>query len=87
MTNIAVNSAVKLYGDGVLIPMEKLTVSEDFTYFMDKVPGAFVFLGCGNEELGIYANHNDKFMVDEKALHKGAALYAQFALDFLDIEN
>ncbi|MBV7274090.1 amidohydrolase [Clostridiaceae bacterium UIB06] len=85
LTDIAINSAIKLYGNEILIPMEKLTVSEDFTYFMDKIPGAFAFLGCGNEKIGIYSNHNNKFMVDENALHKGSALYAQFALDFLNM--
>jgi len=29
------------------------------------------------------SNHNDKFTVDEDVLHRGSALYAQFAYDFL----
>ncbi len=84
LADIAIKSAKKLYGEHSLVPMDKLTVSEDFTYYMDKVPGVFAFLGGGNKELGIYENHNDKFMIDENSLNMGAALYAQFAIDFLN---
>ena len=81
---LAHDAAVKLYGEESLTTMPKLTGSEDFAYFMDKVPGFFGFLGCANKEIGAcYSNHNDKFKVDETVLHRGSALYAQFAVDFL----
>ena len=52
---------------------------------MEKVPGFYGFIGTKNEEKGIiYPNHNDKFTVDEEVLHRGSALYAQFAHDFLE---
>jgi amidohydrolase len=84
LTDIAIKSAKKLYGENSLVAMDKLTVSEDFTYYMDKIPGVFAFIGGGNKKLGIYENHNDKFMIDENSLNMGAALYAQFAIDFLN---
>lgn len=84
LNRLAHDAAVKLYGEESLTTMPKLTGSEDFAYFMDKVPGFFGFLGCANEEIGVcYSNHNDKFKVDETVLHRGSALYAQFAVDFL----
>lgn len=84
LNRLAHDAAVKLYGEESLTIMPKLTGSEDFAYFMDKVPGFFGFLGCANEEIGAcYSNHNDKFKVDETVLHRGSALYAQFAVDFL----
>lgn len=84
LTNLAINSAEKLYGEQCLVSMEKLMVGEDFTFYLDKVPGVFAFLGGGNENLGIYANHSDKFIIDEDSLHMGAGLYTQFAIDFLN---
>lgn len=84
LTDIAIKSAKKLYGQHSLVPMDKLTVSEDFTYYMDKVPGVFAFIGGGNKKIGIYENHNDKFIIDESSLNMGTALYAQFAVDFLN---
>jgi len=59
--------------------------SEDFSYFADQVPSVFGFLGSRNEAAGLTAsNHNDRYSVDESCLHKGAAMYAQFAADFLE---
>ena len=84
LNRIARTAAVKLYGEEILTDMPRLTGSEDFAYFMEKVPGFYGFIGALNREQKItYSNHSDKFTVDEDALHRGAALYAQFAADFL----
>jgi len=85
INNIVRNAAVKLYGEESLISMPKLMGSEDFAYLAEKVPGFYGFIGCRNEKEGIvYSNHNDKFTVDESVLHRGSALYAQFAYDYLE---
>jgi len=84
LNRIARNAAVKLYGEECLTTMPKLMGSEDFAYFMEKIPGFYGFIGALNKEKGIiYSNHNDKFTVDESVLHRGSALYAQFAYDYL----
>lgn len=84
LNRIARNAAIKLYGEENLTTMPKLMGSEDFAYFMERVPGFYGFIGALNKEKGIiYSNHNDKFDVDESVLHRGSALYAQFAYDFL----
>lgn len=81
---IATNAAMKLYGRESLKEMPTLMGSEDFALFMEKVPGYYGFIGARNEKKGIiYHNHNDKFTVDEDSLERGAALYAQFAYDYL----
>jgi metal-dependent amidase/aminoacylase/carboxypeptidase family protein len=65
--------------------MDSLMGSEDYSLFMEKVPGFFGFIGAKNEEKGIvYSNHHEKFTVDEDSLERGAALAAQFAADFLN---
>lgn len=84
INKIVRQAAVKLYGEESLTQMPKLMGSEDFSMLMDKVPGFYGFIGAINKEEGIiYSNHNDKFTVDESVLHRGSALYAQFAYDFL----
>lgn len=85
INNIVRNAAVKLYGEESLKQMPKLMGSEDFSYLAENVPGFYGFIGTRNADKGyIYTNHNDKFTVDESVLHRGAALYAQFAYDFLE---
>jgi amidohydrolase len=85
INKIVQNAAAKLYGEDSMVKMPMLMGSEDFAYLMEKVPGFYGFIGTKNEEKGIiYPNHNDKFTVDEEVLHRGSALYAQFAHDFLE---
>lgn len=84
ISRIARNAAIKLYGGECLTSMPRLMGSEDFAYLMEKVPGFYGFIGCINRDKGIvYPNHSDKFTVDESVLHRGSALYAQFAYDYL----
>lgn len=85
LNEIARNAAIKLYGEDSLVKMDRLMGSEDFPFLTEKVPGFYGFIGTYNKEKGIiYSNHNDKFTVDEDVLQRGAALYAQFAYDFLN---
>lgn len=87
LTKLAEKSAIKLYGKDVLVPFDKLTGSEDFAYYTEKIPGVFAFIGCRNERIGAkYSNHSDKFKVDEASLQRGSALYAQFVYDYLKDE-
>lgn len=54
---------------------------EDFAYYCEKIPGAFVFLGARNDaKQCVYPHHHPKFNIDEDALASGAALHAQMAL-------
>lgn len=77
-------AARKLYGPQGLGHLAPLMVSEDFAYYSQHVPTLFCFLGGGNPEINaIYPHHNECFRIDEDALPRGAALYAQFALDYL----
>ncbi len=58
---------------------------EDMAYYLQQVPGTFFALGSSDPSLGpTYPNHHPKFDIDENALHVGAALFAQAALDFFN---
>lgn len=84
LAEIARNAVKSLYGEEALGELEVDMGSEDFSYFLDRVPGVYAFIGTRNEKKGLTAkNHNDHYDVDESALKRGAALYAQFAFDFL----
>lgn len=73
-----------LGGDAVQDCPPKLG-AEDFAYYLQRVPGCWMFLGTRNEAQGaIHELHSAKFKVDEAALPLGAALFAAFALRSLD---
>jgi amidohydrolase len=58
---------------------------EDFAYYLEKVPGLFMFLGCGSKARGITAvNHSDRFDMDEACLSIGVDVLKTLALDFLE---
>ncbi|XP_049404393.1 IAA-amino acid hydrolase ILR1-like 4 [Solanum stenotomum] len=58
--------------------------SEDFSVFLEKVPGSLFFLGTKNEKIGaIYPPHNPNFFIDEDVLPIGAAIHATFAYTYL----
>jgi hippurate hydrolase len=61
--------------------------AEDFSYVLQKVPGAMAFLGAvppGNDPASYPQNHSDKVTFDEPALAVGVALYASVALRHLE---
>ena len=88
ISNILKISAEKLYGEEVVTKYEKTPGGEDFAYFTQAVPGALAFVGIRNDEKGINSpHHNETFDMDEEALEMGANLYAQFAIDFLNLKK
>lgn len=80
---VAQKSAKTILGEDCLADLPATTGGEDFSYFMQKVPGAVAMLGTGSEACGAtWPNHSGNFCVDEAQLVKGAMLYAQVAMDF-----
>ena len=60
--------------------------AEDFSYFQQKVPGLFFFLGVtprDQDHTKAPANHSPLFFADESALPVGVRLMTNLALDYL----
>lgn len=70
---IAKKAIAEHFGDGTLQLADRaLFGSEDFSSYQEKIPGSFLFIGCGNEEKGAVWNvHNPHFRIDEAALAVG----------------
>lgn len=57
---------------------------EDFSRYLELVPGVLAFVGTRNPALGAtFAQHSCFYKVDESVLAKGSMLCAQYAVDFL----
>ena len=62
--------------------------SEDFAYYVEKVPGVMMMIGARNEEKGfVNLMHHPKFDFDEDALSIGTKLHIQLAIDYLESIN
>ncbi len=77
-----------LFGDRAWTPLPApIMGAEDFSYVLEKVPGAMFFLGVareGDDWRSACAIHSSRMMVDESVLPRGAALLAGCALRFLE---
>ena len=82
-TELATKSAKKALGEDCLYHQPAVTGGEDFSFFLEKAPGAIAFMGVRNEAKGAcWAQHHCKYDVDEDALINSVKLYVQVALDF-----
>jgi metal-dependent amidase/aminoacylase/carboxypeptidase family protein len=68
------------FADGCIQVIPPIGGGEDFAYFCQSRPGAFVFLGAGSAEGCAYPHHHPRFNIDEAALPHGTALLASIAL-------
>lgn len=82
--DIALAGARKVIGDKAYIG-PGTSASEDFSYYAQKIPAAFMLLGAGDAEDSDlhFMNHHPKFNINEDCLPIGAALEVGVALEFL----
>ena len=74
--------AAEVVGPDNVVESPPMAASEDFSYFLNEIPGAFIFLGAGNAARGITApHHSPEFDIDESVLPRGAELLARLALE------
>jgi len=72
-------------GEENVIIMKATTGGEDFSFFQEKVPGVYFFLGgmtAGNTES--FPHHTPDFMIDESGLLLGVKAFTQISIDYLN---
>jgi amidohydrolase len=73
--------AGELFGEENTIELPNPSMgAEDFAYFLEKIPGAFIWLGVGEDVSGL---HTPTFAFDEEILPLGSALLTALALESL----
>lgn len=83
-TDFASDIAKRLYGEKSVVEADINMGGEDFSLYVEKVPGTFFLLGTGNKEKGTdRPHHNPYFDVDDDALPKGVELLANIVYEFL----
>ncbi|MEJ8545983.1 amidohydrolase [Brevibacillus borstelensis] len=61
--------AAQVFGKEKILPIEPLMGAEDFSYYLQRVPGCFFYVGGGNKEIGAtYPHHHPLFDVDERSM-------------------
>jgi amidohydrolase len=83
LTNQMVPTLERVAGKEKVILVTPTTGGEDFSFFSEKIPGLFLFLGIASEEGKWYPNHSPHFYVDERALLVGVRGLANLTVDYM----
>jgi amidohydrolase len=76
MAKLARRAAVEAVGEANVLPLKTANMgAEDFSYYMEKIPGAYVRFGGQLPGKEGFPAHSSKFDFDEEALAVGAAYY------------
>jgi len=79
-SKLALGVAGELFGEERSVKLANPSMgAEDFAFFLEKVPGAFIWLGVGD----VSGLHTPKFSFDEEILPQGSALLTALALESL----
>jgi amidohydrolase len=73
----------RVAGNGKVSLVPATTGGEDFSYFSEKVPGLFFFLGITPAGGKWVPNHSPYFYVDEKALIVGIRALSNLTVDYM----
>ena len=78
-------AAVKVVGEeGLRTGKEIMTMGgEDFSYFLNKKPGCFIFVGATAEVAEPTPHHHPSFDIDEESLAIGATLWLRLVEEVL----
>ncbi|SEQ43900.1 amidohydrolase [Virgibacillus subterraneus] len=65
----------------------RMAPSDDFAYYLEKIPGSYFFIGCTPKGVtDPYFNHHPKFDIDEDAILIAAKSMGHVACSYLDMD-
>ncbi len=74
-----------LGANNVLSEADRSMGSEDFSYYAQKAPSAFVFFGCGNKNTALnYPLHHPKFSVSDKDIINAVKVFGALCAGFCE---
>ena len=85
MTELVRAAAREVVGAENVVEAPLQMGAEDFSYFLQRVPGAFFFVGSRNEERGLtWGHHHPKFDIDEEVMGHGMETMVRTVLRYFD---
>lgn len=80
--------AKAVFGEEQVQVTPPMMPAEDFSYYVQQVPGCFIFVGAGNEDKGItYPHHHPRFDIDEAAILNAAQILVSMAENYLEQQD
>lgn len=82
-----VNAARKIDSVTELVELEPSLGGEDFSYYLQRVPGAFFYTGTRNENFKAdFPHHHPKFDIDEQGMMNAVKVFLQSVEDYFKKE-
>lgn len=87
-TDLIVNAARKIEDIKELVELKPSLGGEDFSYYLQRVPGSFFYTGTRNENFKAdFPHHHPKFDIDEKGMLNAVKVFLQATEDFFNKED
>jgi metal-dependent amidase/aminoacylase/carboxypeptidase family protein len=86
LTHQIVSSLKRAAGENNVTEIPPDTGSEDFAYYLEKVPGMFFFVGACPPEMDpakAPSHHTPDFMMDERSMLTGLKAMLQITVDYM----
>ena len=86
LTKKMVPSFIKAAGEENVIETEAVTGAEDFSFFAEKVPSIFFFIGGmekGKDPKTAFPHHTPDFVLDESGMKTGVKAFCHLVFDYL----
>ncbi len=84
-TQLAREAAEPVVGEEQITSECRTLGGEDFAFFLEEVPGCFVFVGSSNEEKGLtHPHHSARFNIDEEAIPIAVEVMKNIAVKYLN---
>jgi len=88
LTGFVRKVAQRIVGAENVIEVPPTMGGEDMSFFLQRVPGVFYFIGASNPDKGIdKPHHSPYFDIDEESLLIGAQMHVEVALELLRDDN
>ncbi|MCW3117885.1 MAG: N-acyl-L-amino acid amidohydrolase [Chitinophagaceae bacterium] len=88
LTKKMVPSFIAAAGAGNTLETDAVTGAEDFSFFADKVPSIFFFLGgmtSGTDPKTTGAHHTPDFFIDERGMKTGIKAFCNLVVDYMNM--
>lgn len=91
LTTKMMNSLEKAAGKENVVEIKAVTGAEDFSYFQEKIPGLYFFIG-GNTASSknispLAGHHTPDFMIDEVGMLTGVKAFLNLTLDYMEMKE
>ena len=88
LTKQMLPTLAKAAGDENVVEIPPITAAEDFSYFAEKVPSLFFFIGgkqIGIDPKKVFPHHTPDFWIDERGMKTGITAFCNLVFDYMNM--